>query len=98
MILNCLIGSIYPNMLNFFARRSSFRLICSRCSMAAMGFIFTSGVETGLSLEANEAYCELKAVMDQMTEGLIIFDSEGHVLDMHPAALKIQGGTFSYFF
>lgn len=34
---------------------------------------------------------KLKAVVNQMTEGLVIFDPEGNLLDMNPAALKIHG-------
>ncbi len=33
----------------------------------------------------------MEAIFDQMTEGLVIFDSEGNLLDMNPAALAIHG-------
>lgn len=34
---------------------------------------------------------QLNALVNQMTEGLIIFDPEGNLLDMNPAALAIHG-------
>ncbi len=32
-----------------------------------------------------------QAIFDQMTEGLVVFDPNGNLLDMNPAALKIHG-------
>lgn len=33
----------------------------------------------------------MEAIFNQMTEGLVIFDAEGNLLDMNPAALAIHG-------
>lgn len=37
------------------------------------------------------ALAQARAVFNQMTEGLVVFDREGRLLDMNPAALAIHG-------
>ncbi len=34
---------------------------------------------------------QLRAIVNQMTEGLVVFDPQGNLLDMNPAGLKIHG-------
>ncbi len=44
------------------------------------------------ALETNERnLAQLNAVVNQMTEGLVIFDPQGNLIDMNPAALAIHG-------
>ena len=56
----------------------------------------TEQEETRIALrQANEIserhLAKLNAVLNQMTEGLVLFDPEGNLLDMNPAALAIHG-------
>ena len=41
--------------------------------------------------QMRQALARSEAIFRQMTEGLVIFDAEGHLLDMNPAALAIHG-------
>jgi PAS domain S-box-containing protein len=41
--------------------------------------------------QMRQALARSEAIFRQMTEGLVIFDAQGHLLDMNPAALAIHG-------
>ena len=42
-------------------------------------------------MQVEEMASRDKAILTSMTEGLIVFDMEGHILEMNPAALRIHG-------
>jgi PAS domain S-box-containing protein len=41
--------------------------------------------------QLQRSVAQFEALFNQMTEGLVLFDPEGHLLDMNPAALTIHG-------
>lgn len=42
-------------------------------------------------VEGERQFAQMNAILNQMTEGLVIFDQHGNLLDMNPAALEIHG-------
>lgn len=45
----------------------------------------------GVCRSEDDSLRRLQAVVDSMADGLIVFDMDGNVLDMNPAALRIHG-------
>lgn len=66
----------------------------SQSPSAPLSAIFQSSRTTSdpaTSSEAQKRSLAIEAIFHQMTEGLVIFDPQGHLIDMNPAALAIHG-------
>jgi PAS domain S-box-containing protein len=50
-------------------------------------------VKQGLETELEQDRAQLKAILNSLTEGVMIFDLKGKILDVNPAGLEIAGFT-----
>lgn len=59
--------------------------------LEGLSSVFTSSSEPPAPRSAAQRALAMEAIFNQMTEGLVIFDPDGNLLDMNPAALAIHG-------
>ncbi len=69
----------------------------AKCRTSMMGnadrdsHVLTDASKRAQTGEGLQRTLAMEAIFNHMTEGLVIFDPQGHLLDMNPAALAIHG-------